>query len=131
MHDDIVWAKLLRRDRLIVVAGAAAIALLGWGLSVLPGLGNANMDLVAMAMPSPSAWGPMDLLLVFAIWVVMTVAMMWFRRPPHERGDPGEIHHADREQNCHQEPATAQAVGSVTQAHEESARSCCWPLPRC
>jgi hypothetical protein len=27
--------------------------------------------------------------------------------------------HADREQNCHQEPAAAEAVGSVTQAHEE------------
>jgi predicted metal-binding membrane protein len=34
------------------------------------------MDLVAMAMPSTGAWGPMDLLLVFAMWAVMMVAMM-------------------------------------------------------
>jgi predicted metal-binding membrane protein len=35
-----------------------------------------HMDLVAMAMPSTGAWGPMDLLLVFAMWAVMMVAMM-------------------------------------------------------
>jgi len=29
-----------------------------------------------MAMPSTGAWGPMDLLLVFAMWAVMMVAMM-------------------------------------------------------
>jgi len=76
MHDDIVLAKLLRRDRLIVVAGAAAIALLGWAYLFYQGWAMRHMDLVAMAMPSPSAWGPMDLLLVFAMWAVMMVAMM-------------------------------------------------------
>src|SRR6266481_1019082 len=76
MHDGIVLAKLLRRDRLIVVAGAAAIALLGWAYLFYQGWAMRHMDIVAMAMPSPSAWGPMDLLLVFAMWAVMMVAMM-------------------------------------------------------
>ena len=35
-----------------------------------------HMDLVAMAMPSTGAWGLMDLLVVFAMWAVMMVAMM-------------------------------------------------------
>ena len=30
MYDDLVLSKLLRQDRAIVIAGAAAIALLGW-----------------------------------------------------------------------------------------------------
>ena len=60
MHDDIVLAKLLRRDRSIVVASAAAIALLGWAYLFYQGWAMRHMDLLAMAMPSPSAWGPMD-----------------------------------------------------------------------
>jgi predicted metal-binding membrane protein len=35
-----------------------------------------HMDLVAMAMPSNGAWGLMDLLMIFAMWAVMMVAMM-------------------------------------------------------
>jgi predicted metal-binding membrane protein len=30
MYDDVVLTKLLRQDRAIVIAGAAAISLLGW-----------------------------------------------------------------------------------------------------
>ena len=35
-----------------------------------------HMDLVAMAMPSTGAWGLMDLLVVFAMWAVMMLAMI-------------------------------------------------------
>jgi predicted metal-binding membrane protein len=34
-----------------------------------------NMDLIGMAMPSADARGPVDLLLVFAMWAVMMIAI--------------------------------------------------------
>jgi predicted metal-binding membrane protein len=76
MHDGIMLAKLLRRDRLIVVAGAAAIALLGWSYLVYEGWAMQHMDLVSMAMPSTGAWGLADLLMIFAMWTIMMIAMM-------------------------------------------------------
>src|SRR5215469_17272153 len=76
MYDDLMLTKLLRQDRAIVIAGAAAIALLGWACLFYQGWAMEHMDLVAMAMPSNGAWGPVDLLLVFAMWAVMMVAMM-------------------------------------------------------
>ena len=57
MHDDIVLAKLLRQDRAIVVAAAAAIALLGWAYLFYQGWAMRHMDLVAMPMPINGAWG--------------------------------------------------------------------------
>ena len=41
--------------------------------------------------------------------------------------DLSGLHHAHCEQNRHQEPAAAEAVGAVTHAHEESARSTVLP----
>jgi hypothetical protein len=57
MYDDLVLTKLLRQDRAIVIAGAAAIALLGWTYLFYQGWAMQHMDLVAMAMPSTGAWG--------------------------------------------------------------------------
>ena len=74
--DDIVLAKLLRYDRAIVVVGAAFIALLCWAYLFYEDWSMQHMDIVAMAMPSTGAWGLMDLLVVFAMWAVMMVAMM-------------------------------------------------------
>jgi predicted metal-binding membrane protein len=76
MDEGIVLEKLVRQDRVVVVVGAVAIALLGWAYLFYQGWAMRHMDLVAMAMPSTDAWGPMDLLLVFAMWAVMMVAMM-------------------------------------------------------
>lgn len=76
MHEGTVLVKLRRQDRAIVVVGAAAIALLGWAYLFYQGWAMQHMDLVAMAMPSTGPWGPADLLLVFAMWAVMMVAMM-------------------------------------------------------
>ena len=76
MHDGIVLAKLLRQDRAIVVVGAAAIVLLAWAYLLYQCWAMQNMDLIGMAMPSADAWGPVDLLLVFAMWAVMMIAMM-------------------------------------------------------
>ena len=76
MHDGIALTKLLRQDRAIVIAGAGAIALLGWAYLLYQGWAMENLDLIGMAMPSAGAWGPADLLLVFAMWAVMMIAMM-------------------------------------------------------
>jgi predicted metal-binding membrane protein len=76
MRDDIALAKLLRHDRAIVVVGSAVIALIGWAYLFYEGWAMQHMDLVAMAMPSTGAWGLIDLLMVFAMWTVMMVAMM-------------------------------------------------------
>jgi predicted metal-binding membrane protein len=35
-----------------------------------------HMDLVSMAMPSIGAWGLADLLIIFAMWAIMMIAMM-------------------------------------------------------
>src|ERR1700733_15483382 len=75
MDEGVVLTKLLR-DRAIVVAGAAAIALIGWAYLFYEGWAMQHMDLVAMAMPSTGPWGLMDLLMIFAMWAVMMVAMM-------------------------------------------------------
>src|SRR5580692_1716275 len=76
LGDEIVLAKVLRHDRAIAVLGVALIALIGWAYLFYEGWAMQHMDLVAMAMPSTGAWSLMDLLLVFAMWAVMMVAMM-------------------------------------------------------
>jgi predicted metal-binding membrane protein len=76
MHTGIVSAKLLSRDRAIIVLGSAAMALLGWAYLFYQDWGMRHMDLVSMAMPSTGAWGTEDLLLIFAMWAVMMIAMM-------------------------------------------------------
>src|ERR1700722_19852921 len=57
LGDDIVLAKVLRHDRAIVVIGVTLIALIGWAYLFYEGWAMQHMDLVAMAMPSTSAWG--------------------------------------------------------------------------
>ena len=76
MDKSVVLEKLLRQDRAIVVLGAAVISMLGWTYLFYEGWAMQHMDIVAMAMPSTGAWGLMDLLVVFAMWAVMMVAMM-------------------------------------------------------
>ena len=76
MDKSVVLEKLLRQDRAIVVLGAAVISMLGWIYLFYQGWAMQHMNIVAMAMPSTGAWGLMDLLVVFAMWAVMMVAMM-------------------------------------------------------
>jgi predicted metal-binding membrane protein len=76
MYDDVVLTKVLRQDRAIVIAGAAAISLLGWSYLVYQGWAMQHMDLVSMAMPSTGAWGLVDLLMILAMWTIMMIAMM-------------------------------------------------------
>ena len=76
MYNDVVLTKVLRQDRGIVIAGAAAISVLGWSYLVYEGWAMQHMDLVSMAMPSAGAWGLADLLMIFAMWTIMMIAMM-------------------------------------------------------
>lgn len=71
---------VLRRDRAVVVAVLAALTLFAWaylfrvaGDMSVAGSTHLNMQ---MAMPRMLAWRLADVLILFAMWAVMMVAMM-------------------------------------------------------
>ncbi len=77
MPVDATLEAVVRRDRLIVIAGLVAIAGLAWGYMCYLAGNMVAMDMTAeMAMPQMIAWGPADLILMFVMWSVMMVAMM-------------------------------------------------------
>ena len=74
---------VFRRDRIVIVTGLAAVALVAWAylFYVAGRMGTAGemggMDMAAeMAMPHIQRWGAMELLLLLVMWTVMMVAMM-------------------------------------------------------
>ena len=74
---------MLRRDRTVVVAGLAAVALVAWAYlftaacSTDAADGMGAMDVAAqMAKPQMQGWGAVELFLLFVMWAVMMVAMM-------------------------------------------------------
>jgi len=68
---------VLRRDRLIVLAGLMGVAALAWTYTVYLAHDMGNMDLgTGMAMPMRQAWHLMDFVSMFLMWTVMMVAMM-------------------------------------------------------
>lgn len=74
---------MLRRDRTVVVAGLAVVALLAWAyLFSMPGPmdgadGMRAMSMAPkMAMPQMQGWGAVELLLLLVMWALMMVAMM-------------------------------------------------------
>ena len=66
---------LLKRDRIIVLSGLAALVALSWAYISYLSRDMWNMD-VEMVMPQMRAWGAMDFALTFVMWAVMMVAMM-------------------------------------------------------
>jgi predicted metal-binding membrane protein len=69
----------LRRDRAIVLAGLVGLVVVAWLYLVRLTRDMAEMEMHAamgMAMPQKQPWGGGDLLLLFAMWFVMMVAMM-------------------------------------------------------
>src|ERR1700704_1350211 len=65
---------LLRRDRLIVAVGLAAVAALAW-VYLVTGAGiDASMADMPMDMPMP--WSPSYAALVFVMWWLMMIAIM-------------------------------------------------------
>jgi len=72
-----VAENVLRRDRVIVLSGLAAITVLSWAyvLSLTSEMRNIEMG-AETAMPRMQAWGVADFALTFSMWGVMMVAMM-------------------------------------------------------
>ena len=72
-----VAENVLRRDRIIVLSGLAAITALSWVyvLSLTSDMRDMEMG-AEMAMPRMQAWGVADFALTFSMWAVMMVAMM-------------------------------------------------------
>lgn len=73
-----VAETVLKRDRVIVMAGLAAVTALAWLYVVqlassMTGIGINNME---MSMPTTRPWRSEDILFTFLMWVVMMVAMM-------------------------------------------------------
>ena len=71
--------RLLKRDRAITAVGLAAIALLAWSYTIMvASMSSDGMARTAlhMAMPQDQPWHGFDFLLMFAMWMVMMVAMM-------------------------------------------------------
>lgn len=80
------WTRLeavLRRDRAVILAGIAMVALAAWAHLVYLGRDMATMgekEAMGMAphmvMPHMQSWGAVEFLLLFVMWAVMMVAMM-------------------------------------------------------
>ena len=74
--------RVLKRDRLLVVAALAVVALLAWAYIVYLAGSMGTMDdggmatMAAMAGPRWAAWGVADFALMFLMWAVMMAAMM-------------------------------------------------------
>jgi predicted metal-binding membrane protein len=73
--------RLVRRDRVVVAAGLAAMAMLAWAylLRMTAGMNAAAMEAnmhTAMGMPEMRSWGTADLIALFLMWAVMMAAMM-------------------------------------------------------
>jgi predicted metal-binding membrane protein len=66
-------ARVLRRDRVVVLSALGIVALLAWAYLVL-GAG-VRMDVAPMAMEAAS-WTPRYAGVMFAMWALMMVAMM-------------------------------------------------------
>ncbi len=69
---------LLRRDRTVVLLGAALLTLLSWAyLLHIAARPDGGMSMPAdLAMPQMQRWGVVEVLLLFVMWAVMMVAMM-------------------------------------------------------
>jgi predicted metal-binding membrane protein len=75
---------LVRRDRAVVAAALALIALLAWAymirlahhMNMAAAGAPAHTDMAAMIRPHPAAWSGGDAALMFFMWAVMMVAMM-------------------------------------------------------
>ena len=69
--------SILRRDRWLVASGLGGGAALAWGyqLSMVWGMEHGS-PVIAALMPKMQAWTAWDMFLLFAMWVLMMVAMM-------------------------------------------------------
>ena len=71
-------ATVLKRDRIIVIAGLVAVTALAWVYLLQLASSMTGMDInhMEMSMPTMQAWRSGNILLTFLMWTVMMVAMM-------------------------------------------------------
>jgi predicted metal-binding membrane protein len=74
MAELLALEHLLRRDRLIVAVGLAAVVALAW-LYLAAGAGM-DTGMADMPMDMPMPWSPFSAALAFVMWWVMMIAMM-------------------------------------------------------
>jgi predicted metal-binding membrane protein len=73
---------VLKRDRMVLVAGLVAVLVMAWGWLVAgAGMEMSAVEMTAMAgmdgwLMRPAVWTPAYAVLIFAMWWVMMVAMM-------------------------------------------------------
>ena len=69
--------SLIKRDRMIVIAGVVAVVAIAWGYTIYVAQNNAGMGM-SMSMDSGNvrSWTGVDFFLMFVMWAVMMVAMM-------------------------------------------------------
>ena len=69
--------SLIKRDRMIVIAGVVAVVAIAWGYTIYVAQNNAGMGM-SMSMDSGNvrSWTGVDFFLMFVMWEVMMVAMM-------------------------------------------------------
>lgn len=70
-----VAETVLKRDRVIVLSGLAALVVLSWAYVSYLARDMQSMGMEA-AMPRMQAWSVADFVLMFVMWTVMMVAMM-------------------------------------------------------
>ena len=66
---------VLKRDRLVVMAGIAVLVGLAWAYTIYLAFDNDSMSM-GMAMPNMQSWGAVDWGSMFLMWAVMMMAMM-------------------------------------------------------
>src|SRR5258708_34719658 len=74
MADLLALEYLLRRDRLIVAVGLAAVVALAW-VYLATGAGMAT-SMADMPMDMPMPWSPFYAALAFVMWWAMMIAMV-------------------------------------------------------
>ncbi|MEO2140900.1 MAG: DUF2182 domain-containing protein [bacterium] len=69
--------SLIKRDRMIVIAGVVAVVAIAWGYTIYVAQNNAEMGM-SMSIDSGNvrSWTGVDFFLMFVMWAVMMVAMM-------------------------------------------------------
>ena len=67
---------VLKRDRLVVLAGAIGVATLAWGYTIYVAISTGAGVAAAMAMPNMQSWSAAQWAAMFIMRMVMMAAMM-------------------------------------------------------
>ena len=69
--------SLIKRDRMIVIAGVVAVVAIAWGYTIYLAQTNADMGMsMGLAAGNHRSWSGIDFSLMYLMWAVMMVAMM-------------------------------------------------------